>query len=72
MSLSRSVALYLGGSCAVLYVLYKVVTPSEDEMRKKLNIPTERMKDIDKKNQILMDKMKRQSGIKTPDDKSDK
>jgi hypothetical protein len=30
------------------------------------------MKDIDKKNQILMDKMKRQSGIKTPDDKSDK
>ena len=72
MSLSRSVALYLGGSCAVLYVLYKVVTPSEDEMRKKLNIPTERMKDIDKKNQLLMDKMKRQSGIKTPDDKSDK
>ena len=38
MSLSRSVALYLGGSCAVLYVLYKVVTPSEDEMRKVLNI----------------------------------
>ena len=38
MSLSRSVALYLGGSSAVLYVLYKVVTPSEDEMRKVLNI----------------------------------
>jgi hypothetical protein len=30
------------------------------------------MKDINKKNQVLMDKMKRQSGIKNPDNKSDK